>query len=124
MKIDTALSHKRRLRTCVRDLISHAQICKLPSDQINQQFLDMKATLPKDAPAWLRSYIDGYYEALREDMLQAHVEFCYPIHGVLYSTNKHTTRPRTERLYKKGLGSYLSKCQGFLYWKESDKRFF
>jgi hypothetical protein len=124
MKLQTAINHKQRLLGCVTSLVRSSTIMCPLSIQMNAEYATIMESVPKDCPAWVRSYGRGFYDCLREQMEQEHIEFCYPIHGVLYSTNKHTDRPRTERLYKKGLGRCLSKCQGYRYWKHKDKRYF
>tara|TARA_R110002020_G_scaffold34910_1_gene105873 strand:- start:51 stop:425 length:375 start_codon:yes stop_codon:yes gene_type:complete len=124
MKITTALNHKSRAITAIKSLYHTAQLCGMPSADITKKRNEIMLSIAH-CPQWVKSSVSGYHECLY-DMNFNNLEFCYELKGILYTTSKiDTGKPSTERLYKKGLGSLLSKANnGAFYWRNTDKRYF
>lgn len=64
-----------------------------------------------------RGYVQGLISAHRNRIWKDHVEFCYMVDGVLYSTH----RVSSHRLSSEIDGKILCNSQGSHYWKNSDK---
>jgi len=81
----------------IADIYSQAKIYHLENLQISEKIQQMKKDLPKRTPLYVRSYVDGYSDALRNKLYQESLEFCYIMpNGELASTYK-----KSERYYEK-----------------------
>lgn len=122
MRVSTAYNHKIRSEQSIRELWTSARIFGMAHSEIIERHEIIRASI-KHTPTWVRSYIDGYYRCLMDGNYQ-NLEFCYKLKGVLYSTHRDSDKPGTDRLYDKGLGSYISKHgEGHHYWKGTEKQF-
>lgn len=124
MNLSTAINHKNRATTQIIDLWHYAKTGKMSHSEI----LDKKETITKSiahCPVWVKSYVIGRYDALYDQCFHQELEFCHIVKKVLYTTSKlDTGKPKTERLYKKGLGGYLSKNNNSaFFWRGTDKQF-
>ena len=121
MKIKRAVDIQCHSRTKLLDIYGGAAIYKSKSEEISKRIAEYKNKLPKDTPAWVKSYIDGYADALTKMLYQYKLEFCYLIDGRLVSTYKNS-----ERYYEKmgySISDLTDKPNGH-YWIGSDKPYF
>jgi hypothetical protein len=61
---------------------------------------------------------------LQHEFVYKHLEFCYLIDNVLYSTSKESEKPKVEMFYAGGNSDLLSLASSGHYWKGTDKKFF
>ena len=90
MKIERALKLRNAAKTRLRDLYSHAEFFGLDSDSINSSYSEILRDLGR-APYWVRSYIDGYRQALTDRLYETALIFGGLVDGEFYST--HSNRP-------------------------------
>lgn len=90
MRIERALKLRDSAKMRLRDLYSAATHFGLPSDDINIGYSAILADLGK-APQWVRSYVDGYRQALTDRLYETALIFGGFIDGEFYST--HSNRP-------------------------------
>ena len=128
MKIERALQIRDMLKRNIYDIYSSAKNFKLSSDQINDRKNKLKRNIPTGTPSWVLSYVEGMEEVLRQDLYNNHLEFCYKINEILYSTSRNSLDRKSSRYYEDyGIApsdlQKLSTSNGH-YWINSDKPFF
>jgi len=115
----------------IRDLLSSAKICKLSHSDIYKRFRDtiaveMNREMRNGRRVYSRAlaaYVQGYFNALINQLWQS-VEFCYrDTAGVIYSTHKNSARRNTEEFYSSGRGCELGQLESAHLWIDSDKPF-
>lgn len=125
MKVSTALNHRDRAISAIRDIWSSARIYHSTHDDILKRLRSVNDSIAH-CPAWVRGYVDGYDKALFDANWQ-YLEFCYAqiIDGetVLFSTHKDSTHRKTEEFYNSGRGHELSTLEGRHYWKGTNRPF-
>lgn len=75
--------------------------------------------------AYVAGYVAGLEAAHRAEMYRFHLEYCFCVDGVLYSTHRDSTHRKTEEFYARGEGHILGNApvHGH-YWKGTDKPYF
>lgn len=124
MRLDTVINRLQSGRTNLRDLWSRARIFKMTHADVLKEKEKVFSRLGK-LPRYANSELRGYDLALFEAHYSS-LEFCHKLKGILYTTSKSDTgKPKTERLYSKKLGYYLSKHSdgGDFYYIGTDKPF-
>lgn len=121
------------LQTRVNDVFSSGIICKMTSTEITKRLVDrvcepLNARTPagrRKHSAYLAGYVQGLVDKWRADIWRYHVEFCYTVDGVLYSTHKDSARRKTAEFYAAGKGVELTAHaeSGRHYWKNSEKAY-
>lgn len=118
--------------TRVHDVYSMARICKMTQTEIlarvQSQIYDelQRKHGGKRAvySAYVHGYVSGLMHAEQQDIMQNHVEFCYLVDGVLFSTHKDTEKRQTEEFYARDAGHELNdKPSGFV-WRGTVKPYF
>ncbi len=122
MKLSTSINHKKRAEKEIRQLWRHAKSYRLSHDDVLKRKEKIFQSVAH-CPGWVRHYLRGY-DKCQFDMNYVNLELCYNLKGVLYSTDRESNRPNLDRLYKKGLGLYITKHEAHFHWKNSDKIFF
>jgi hypothetical protein len=107
----------------IDNLYREAKKLKLSSAEINEKYISIMDEFPKDAPKWLRCYLDGYEYALKRELQRGDLlEFCYVLdNGSIISMDKDSVR------FYKCLGVSLDNLGGRkngFYWVGSDKPYF
>ena len=75
-------------------------------------------------PAYVKGFVGGLISARRAAIWREHVEFCYMVDGVLYTTSKaETGKPKTEEWHARGQGNILTNSQCAHYWIGTDKQY-
>lgn len=115
MKTTTAFKKREAALTRIRDRFNAAKIYKPTSKHIHSQVLEIMEDV-KSCPGWVRDYIRGYYECLFDSLWQ-HMEFCYEVNGVLYTTNRNSDKPHWDTLPDYNMKGKL--CAH--YWFGTDK---
>ena len=113
----------------VNDVFSMAISCKMTSTELTKILVDRVfaplnfrwANGRRKHSIYLSGYAQGLVDARRADIWRNHVEFCYLVDGVLYSTHAKSTKRKTEEFYSAGRGDVLAKAVGAHYWRDSDK---
>lgn len=120
-----------QLETKVNDVFSMAKVCHWSSSELSER-CNKYLTEPinekypsgkRKHSTWLAGYVSGLIAANRSIIWREHVEFCYLVDGVLYSTHKDSDKPTTEQFYERGEGNILADSEGRHYWKGTDRAF-
>lgn len=120
-----------QLETKVNDVFSMAKVCKWSSKELSdhcnkyltEPINERYASGKRKHSVWLAGYVAGLIGAMRQTIWREHVEFCYNVNGVLYSTHRESKRQTTGQFYERGEGNILADSEGRHYWKDSDKAF-
>ena len=77
--------------------------------------------LPKETPYWVKSYLNGVYEALTGEYHRNDLEFCY-----LVGNNLVSLRRESERYYLDAdiTPREMCDCPGGFYWRDTLFPFF
>jgi hypothetical protein len=115
-------------QTRVSDVYSTIRVCKMSyTDSLEYVekhiYSELNRKHGKRAVynAYIHGYVYGLMVAARNDIWRNHVEFCYKVDGVLYSTHSDSDKRKTEEFHSVGMGNVLSNAEGCHYWKGSDK---
>ena len=121
---------RTELRSIVSSIYSEAKHFYLTQAEI-QEKLNEKLLRPLNVcykngrrkhPAALAAYVTGCIDAEREHFMQAELEFCYEVAGVIHTTHRaeNTKRPTVD-----GIPAPTLQCapNGF-YYKNKDVRYF
>lgn len=121
-----------QIETRIADIFSMAKICHMTSHnlsaRLNEQIIDpLNYRTPSGKrrhSVWFCGYAAGIIARMRSEIWQQHVEFCYDIGGILYSTHTDSDKPSTDHFYGKdisGLSELFTSENGRHYWKHTDK---
>lgn len=88
MKFSTANNHKNRAVQEVKYLHSISRIMGLSSSECNSRYMKILEGISR-CPAWVRYYVTGYHDALREIDYQHHLIFGGYYGGKFYSTHSN-----------------------------------
>lgn len=88
MRIERALAIRDRAKTRLRDVYSSAELGGYTSREISENVASIRGDYPK-APGWVWSYIDGYEQALRDELYRSQLIFGGFVDGVFYSTHSN-----------------------------------
>jgi len=116
--------------TKVNSIFSMARVTKPTADELNLIILrELITPTRKKSPSgrskftkYMQGYILGCVQTNRE-LLWNDLEFCYLVEGVLYSTNRQTTKRSTKEFYDSNRGHLILPLAGEFYWKNSNKPF-
>jgi len=86
MKIERALKLRDAAKMRLRDLYSFAVFHAITSAEINESYAAILADIGK-APQWVRSYVDGYRQALTDRLYETTLIFGGFYDGRFYSTH-------------------------------------
>jgi len=73
--------------------------------------------------SYTRGYVAGLIAARFTDLYKNHLEFCYDVGGILYSTHKESIHAKVEKFYGTPDVQKLNDSAGSHYWTGSDKPF-
>lgn len=90
MRIEAALKKRDRGRMRLRDLYSAATHHGATSESLNQGYAEIRRDLGA-VPHWVISYLDGWRDALTEEIYRKHLAFGGYVDGRFYTT--HSARP-------------------------------
>ena len=121
MRIETSLNHRQRAGTAIADLWSAARIYKMSHEDILKRKKEILSTIAH-CPQWVKEYVNGQ-DSVYFKMHYQHLEFCYLVEGVLYSTYKKSTRPTTEHFFSRDMGHVLSDAPNAHYYLDSECKF-
>lgn len=115
----------------VYSLYTNARIFNVSSDTIRERldqciYTELNSVTPKGKARYsryMKGYVTGLVAMCNKEMYN-HVEFCYEINNVLFSTHKDSKRRTTEEFYTNGRGHELLDKQGYFYYKNSDTKYF
>jgi hypothetical protein len=104
--------------------VSHDKLLQMTNERIYSELNRKYANGRRVYPAYINGYIQGLMTVHRANLYRHHLEFCYDVDGVIYSTHRQTTRAHTtEEFYAANKGYVLCNAKGAHYWKDSDKQF-
>lgn len=101
---------------------SSEEIREYIHNNITQEVLSVTPKGRKRYSAWMRGYVAGLVAMCNKEMYN-HVEFCYEVDGVLFSTSKDSNRRTTEEFYTSNRGHELLDKQGYFYYKDADVKY-
>jgi hypothetical protein len=114
----------------VAGVFSHAVSCKASfAEYLAYKDRHVRAELLRQSgKRYIYSpYIQGFVQGLESvhwaNLYRFHLDFCYLVDGVLYSTHKTTARRKTDEFYARGEGHLLNNAPSGHYWIGSDKKF-
>lgn len=118
-----------QMETRIADVFSMGIICKMTGEELDnrlrEQIVDpINYRVPsgkRKHSVFLSGYVSGLIARHRSEIWQKHVEFCYLVDGVLYSTHKDSDKRKTAEFYDAGKGNVLADAPCAHYWKGSDK---
>ena len=117
----------------VNDVFSMSIICGQTSEELQAKiqthlFDELNRTTGasnrKVYSVYISGFVQGLITAARADLYKNHLEFCYSIEGVLYSTHKTSEKQTTEQFYKNDTYKVLHSAPNGHYWKTSNKPFY
>jgi hypothetical protein len=122
----------RQIENRIDEMYSSAEICKTTSDELhdrlNKHVFDVLAEKTPGGrnryTKYERYFAKGYSMARYNDVMHWKTEHCYLVDGELYSTNKNTTKRRTNELHEAGRSRELNDAPSAIYWLNSDKIYF
>lgn len=119
ISIDKALRTRSKAQAAIDSLYSCARLCGYASDEITKGILSINANMPKGTPHWVRSYIDGYCAAIRNDLYANWLCYGGYIDGIFYSThsNRDDYYGKHEIDFNRHAGDGTIQGLGH-YWKE------
>lgn len=112
---------QEKARVKLVDLYSQAKIFHLTSQQIDLKFRKIKSELPSKTPYRVIAYLDGYQDALNQELYNHYLDFRYIVNGMQVSTYKKSP------IYYKKMGVTVSELRNKPcghYWKDSDKPYY
>jgi hypothetical protein len=98
MRFKTAYNHQERARSAIADILRSSESFGRSSDEESKLVRAVFESI-SHCPQWVKSYVSGYRDALREQQRRKLV-FCYTVDGKLYSTHRN----RDDYYEKHGLG--------------------
>lgn len=112
----------------IASVFHSAFICKQTSDvlntRLNKLLIELQSRTPAGKlryPKFFHNYAAGFIAAKRRQ-LQEKLEFCYLWDGVIYSTDRNSTRALPEDFFKLSSKTVDALPKG-LYWKDTTKLF-
>lgn len=103
--------------------VTHAESLDIIDRRIYTELNSRTATRAR-YPAYVKGFVAGLISARRASIWRDHVEFCYMVDGVLYTTSKaNTGKPKTEEWHARGQGHILAGSQSAHYWIGTDKQY-
>ena len=122
-----------QFETRVNDVFSMAIICGQSSEELQNRlnrhvYDEVNRTTGKSKRRVYSGYMSGFVQGLitsaRDDLYKNHLEFCYLVDGVLYSTHKTSEKKTTEQFYKNDTYKVLNSAPNGHYWRKSNKPFY
>lgn len=122
-----------QFETRVSDVFSMSIICGQTSGELqdrltkhifNEVSRTTGASKRKVYSVYMSGFVQGLITAARADLYKNHLEFCYLIEGVLYSTHKTSEKQTTDQFYKNDTYKVLHNAPNGHYWKKSNKPFY
>jgi hypothetical protein len=122
----------RQIENRIDGIYNSAAITKINGDEIHEQlnehvFEPLNSKTPRGRNRYTkheRYFAKGYSMARYNDVMNWKTEHCYLVDGELYSTNKNTTKRRTNELHDAGRSRELNDAPSAIYWLNSDKIYF
>ena len=103
--------------------VTHAESLDILDRHIHAE-LNSRTTTRARYPAYVKGFVAGLISARRAAIWRDHVEFCYMVDGVLYTTSKADTgKPKTEEWRARGQGNILANSQCAHYWIGTVKQY-
>jgi len=120
MRIERALAVRQMLKARISDLYSMAVIAGLSSAELMEASIAARKSLPKTTPQWVKTYVDGYEQALRDRLYDSCLVFGGYVDGRFLST--YSWRP--DYYEKAGVDPVEYSDNGRVkarghYWRES-----
>jgi hypothetical protein len=120
-------------KTRVGDVFNMIKVCRMTHtaslDLIKEKLwneADRKHGERRVYSNFMRGYVQGLIDAQRDDIERNHLEFCYLVDGVYFTTSKQDTGKRkTEEFYDgTGKARILSDSPNGSMWKGTDKIYY
>lgn len=116
-------------RRCIADVFNGAHLAGSSCEALQEncrKYIYTELHRKHGERAVYTNYEQGYVQALldmhRDLLYRDHLEFCYSVDGVLFSTHKQSSHRLVEELYARAVD--LAGAEGHHYWRASDKIFF
>jgi len=123
MNSDRVYKVQDRAKHTMFSIYSSAKSYKSTAAEIRGRVLELKESLPKGTPYYVKSFLYGMEEVLQADLYRYCFEFCYTVDGKLYSTCKKSDRYYEKHDITPSQLQARSTANGH-YWTDTDKPYF
>jgi hypothetical protein len=123
-----------QIETRIADIFSMAKLCHYSSEYLNLRLNDTvhselsrttgKIRKQRVYSDYLKGFASGLIRAHTAQIYAENLEFCYLVDGILYSTHKLSSKPKTEIFYAAENGRVLNDVPNGHYWKNSNSLFY
>lgn len=100
--------------------MDHNAICDMLKERVILPLNERNKSNRRKHSQFMYGYAQGIIDAWRDKIWRDHVEFCYEVDGILYSTHKTSKRSTTAQFYDAGQGSILADAKGAHYWRDNE----
>ena len=121
MRLKTAINKKHDALIKINDICSKLIIFKNTSKAAYDEYYKFRADNLAKAPKYIKSYLDGFFDAKIQTIRNDLIEFCYIIDGRIVSCRRGSKRHYSNFEYT--AHDLIDKPNG-LYWIDSNKPYF